>query len=195
MVFARWLSRRQEQRRAHALYGNLVAQARRPGFYADAGVPDTVDGRFEMIVIHCFLVLHRLKGEDTAARRLSQQLYDVMFADMDRSLREMGVGDLSVGKHVKRMAQGFHGRIAAYQTGLDAAEDGELVAALSRNLYGTASPTPAQLQGMVAYLRRETAGLKVQATGDLIAGKVNFGEPPRVAAETPEAAYVRPQSR
>lgn len=195
MALIRWWSRAQERRQAFALYGALVAQARRPGFYANAGVPDTVDGRFEMIVLHCFLFLHRLRGEGETAKRLGQQLYDAMFADMDRSLREMGVGDLSVGKHVKRMAQGFHGRIAAYEAGLDAADDGVLEAALSRNLFGTVSPTPEHKRAMAAYLRREAAFLAAQGSGELIAGKVSFGAPPDVADGASEAPRCGPESR
>ena len=84
-----------------AVYDAIVASARQPRFYADLGVPDTLDGRFDMIVLHLFLVLDRMKGEDEKFR---QNLTDYFFMDMDRSLREIGVGDLSVGKKVRKMA-------------------------------------------------------------------------------------------
>ena len=83
-----------------------MAQARQPGFYRDCGVPDSVDGRFELIALHTFLVLHRLKADATDTEALGQALFDVMFQDMDQSLRELGAGDLGVGPRVKRMAQG-----------------------------------------------------------------------------------------
>ena len=121
------------------LYKIVVAQARNPGFYRDCAVPDTLDGRFEMIALHLFLVLHRLKGGDPATAAAAQDLHDLFFADMDQSLREMGAGDLGVGKRVKQMAKGFYGRIAAYEAGLEGDGDA-LEQALRRNLYGTTDP-------------------------------------------------------
>lgn len=100
-----------------------------------------------------------------------------MFADLDRSLREMGTGDLSVGREVKGMAQAFYGRIQAYETGLDAA-DGVLEGAVARNLYGTVSPQQAHVTALAAYVRREDAGLAEQPSTDLLAGKIVFGSPP-----------------
>src|SRR3954454_20479676 len=88
---------------AHRLYAALVAAARRPGFFTEGGVPDTLDGRFELIALHAVLVLRRLNRE-REAQDLAQELFDTMFADLDRALREMGVGDLGVGSRVKRMA-------------------------------------------------------------------------------------------
>src|SRR5262245_48094906 len=98
----------------YPLYAAAIAQARQPVFYAGLRVPDTVDGRFELVALHVFLILQRLKSEPEATP-FAQALFDTMFADMDRNLREMGVGDLSVGKKVKAMAQGLYGRIAAYE--------------------------------------------------------------------------------
>ena len=114
------------------VYDAIVASARQTKFYADMGVPDTLDGRFDMIVLHMFLVLERMKGEDEKFR---QNLTDYFFMDMDRSLRESGVGDLTVGKKVRKMAEAFYGRINAYQ---NASEQGEAqwVEALERNVYG-----------------------------------------------------------
>jgi len=108
-------SRRKSVRGAAELaYRRVVEQARQPMFFTGFGVPDTVDGRFELICLHAFLYLHRLKSERPRSMAVSQAFFDAMFADMDRGLREMGTGDLSVGRHVKRMAQGFYGRIRAY---------------------------------------------------------------------------------
>lgn len=114
------------------VYDAIVASARQPRFYADMAVPDTLDGRFDMIVLHMFLILDRMKGEDEKFR---QNLTDYFYMDMDRSLREIGVGDLTVGKKVRKMAEAFYGRINAYQ---NASEQGEAqwVEALERNVYG-----------------------------------------------------------
>ncbi len=116
---------------AAALYDAIVAAARQPRFFAEWGVPDTVDGRFDVIVLHLFLVLDRLKGEPAEIR---QKLIDYFFSDMDNSLREMGVGDVSVGKKVRKMAEAFYGRLTAYSTAL---REGEvaLVASIERNVY------------------------------------------------------------
>lgn len=170
---------------AELAYRRIVDQARRPGFFADIEVPDTVDGRFELIALHAFLFLHRLKREQPQAAPLGQSFLDTMFTDFDRSLREMGTGDLSVGREVKRMAQAFYGRIDAYERGL--AEDGAaLEAALDRNLFGTAPAEPAHLEAMAEYLRREAAQLEAQPTAALLAGEVRFGPPP--APRLPAAA-------
>ena len=140
-------TRRRSIRDAAALaYGRVVEQARQPVFFAGYGVPDTLDGRYELICLHAFLYLYRLKADRPRSAELSQAFFDAMFADLDRALREMGTGDLSVGKHVKRMARGFYGRIRAYQDGIESAESA-LAAALERNLFGT-------VPGIVAADRR-----------------------------------------
>ncbi|MGH7248056.1 MAG: ubiquinol-cytochrome C chaperone family protein, partial [Pseudomonadota bacterium] len=111
------LFNRKSRTAVQALYGAIVAAARNPAFYADRGVPDTLDGRFELIALHAFLAIRRLKqSADSAA--YAQALFDTMFADLDRNLREMGVGDLSVGRQVKTMAKAFYGRVVAYERGL-----------------------------------------------------------------------------
>src|SRR5260370_13401957 len=154
----------------------VVEQARQPGFFFDGGVADTLDGRFELICRHAFLYLHRLKCEQPRAALFGQRFFDVMLADFDRSLREMGTGDLSVGREVKRMAEAFYGRIVAYQQGL-ASTDAALQPALARNLFGTAPPTPDRLTAMARYVRREAADLDRQSAAELLAGRVSFGDP------------------
>ncbi len=154
----------------------VVEQARRPVFFTELAVPDTLDGRFELICLHVFLYLRRLKDEGTGATLLGQHFVDTMFADFDRSLREIGTGDLSVGRQVKRMAEAFYGRIKAYEDGL-AGDDEALRAALARNVYGTASPSQDRLIRLAAYLRRESAALAVQPSAVLLGGEVAFGPP------------------
>lgn len=161
---------------AQALYAQVVEQARLPGFYRDLGVPDTLDGRFDMVVLHAFLVLHRLKAEGQAQGPVGQALFDLMFADMDASLRELGVGDLSVGKKVKQMATGFYGRVAAYEEGLATGGD-VLSSALRRNLYGTTTADPGHVAVMAAYVRRQAAALDGQPVAVLTEGAVRFVAP------------------
>jgi cytochrome b pre-mRNA-processing protein 3 len=166
---------------ARLAYDRVIAQARRPGFFVDGGIPDTVAGRFELICLHAFLYLHRLKREQPQAKPLGQRFFDVMFADFDRSLREMGTGDLSVGREVRRMAEAFYGRIAAYEDGL-ADGDAVLQAALARNLFGTAPTAPSRLAAMADYVRASAARLARQDAAELLAGEVSFADPP-VATE------------
>lgn len=161
---------------ADRAYGAIVSQARLPAFFTALGVPDTLDGRFELVCLHAFCFLRWLKAEGAAASALGQQVVDTMFADFDRSLREIGTGDLSVGRQVQRMAEAFYGRIRAYDDGL-AGDDEALRSALERNVYGTATATPTQLERMAAYLRRETAALAAQPASSLLAGDIAFGTP------------------
>jgi cytochrome b pre-mRNA-processing protein 3 len=168
--------RRRKERRATArtAYGRIVARAREPWFYVDWSVPDTLDGRFELLALHAFLVLNRLKPE-TEAKNFAQDLFDTMFTDLDRGVRELGVADVGVGKRVKAMARGFFGRIAAYDKGLG--DETELEAALRRNLFGTIAspgPTPEQVARAARYLRHQAAVLADVPVAMLLAGEVPF---------------------
>lgn len=177
MALANLFRRGTETDAAHRLYLEVVKQARQPRFFAALGVPDTVQGRFEMIALHAFLVLHRLKRHHDQSARLAQELFDVMFDDMDRNLREMGTGDLGVGKRVKRLAEQFYGRIAAYEAGL-AADEAGLCRALKRNIYGAEAPDAGPVRAMADYMRREAGALGAVPLAELLAGRVGFGPPP-----------------
>jgi len=170
-------TRRRSIRDAAALaYGRVVEQARQPVFFAGYGVPDTLDGRYELICLHAFLYLYRLKADRPRSTELSQAFFDAMFADLDRALREMGTGDLSVGKHVKRMARGFYGRIRAYQDGIESA-DSALAAALERNLFGTVPGSSPQIAEMAEYVQAAVGELARQPAAELLSGRVRFPVP------------------
>lgn len=172
--------RRQREQAARTLYGAIVEQARLPRFYEAWGVPDTLDGRFDMVVLHAWMVMRRLGGVE-GGKDLAQDLFDLMFADMDHNLREIGVSDLAVGGKVKAMAKAFYGRCAAYDQGL-ASSPADLEAALARNLYGTVSPQAGQVTAMAEYLRCQADAVGTVAGDALLAGKVAFMPP--VAPET-----------
>lgn len=161
---------------ALALYSAAVLQARRPEFYVDFGVADSLDGRFDMITLHVYLVLRRLRAAGAAAQPLSQVLADLMFDDMDQSLRELGVGDMGVGKRVRRMAEAFYGRVAAYDQALSG-EAGAIESALARNIYRGNPPAAPILQRLAGYVRRQETALDTQAFADLAAGRVLFADP------------------
>ena len=165
---------RQKKERAAAekLYAAIVRGAREPVFYERFAVADTADGRFDMIVLHAFLVLRRLKAEPEAAD-LAQALFDRMFIDMDENLREMGVGDLAVGARVKKMAKAFYGRAAAYEQGL-AADGPNLEEALHRNLYRHADVPPPALRAMATYIRSQADALSAADLKTLLAADEIF---------------------
>jgi cytochrome b pre-mRNA-processing protein 3 len=150
-----------------------VEHARAPDFFLRLEVPDTLDGRFEMIALHMFLILNRLKAEHAATEEFAQALFDAMFADLDRGLREMGATDMGVGRRVKEMAKAFYGRVAAYEKGL-AGDDPTLSEALKRNLYGTVQPSAQTLSAMVRYMREQAQALARQPTQALLRDNIEF---------------------
>jgi len=157
---------------ARALYDTIVDQARRPEFYLHAGVPDTLDGRFDLLALHVFLVLHRLRADGDRTAALAQALFDRMFVDMDRNLRELGVGDMSVGRKVKTMAKALYGRIAAYEPGLT--DPAAMAEALGRNLYRGQPPAPGIVERLGRHVSATAAALSHQSTDALLAGQVRF---------------------
>ena len=168
---------------AHRLYATAVEQARHPAFYLGSGVPDTPDGRFDMIAVHVALLLRRLRKDHAVAAEVAQALFDLMFADMDQNLREMGIGDIGVGKRVKAMAQAFYGRLSAYDSGLDSAEDGKLTAALKRNLYRKTAPCDAAVAALAAYVRREAEALDALGLDQVMRDGWRFGPPPGLGGD------------
>ncbi len=157
---------------AASLYAAVVAQSRRPVFYAELDVPDTVDGRFDILCLHVFLVIDRLGGAGREGRRLAQAMFNQMFLDMERAVREMGVGDLGVAKHVRRMMKAFNGRCLAYKNGLE--DPAELEEALVRNIYGTTTADGAALSALVAYVRQCRAVLGAQPDTLVTKGSIAF---------------------
>lgn len=158
------------------LYETVVTQARKPAFYLDLGVPDTPDGRYDMIMVHAFLVMHRLKRDHDEATETTQALFDLMFEDMDKNLREMGAGDIGVSHRIKDMAKAFYGRIAVYENGLNEAP-GSLEAAIERNVFRKSESVDGQIKAMADYMRRQVAVLGGQITAHLLSGQIEFEDP------------------
>jgi cytochrome b pre-mRNA-processing protein 3 len=156
-----------------ALYGMIVAQARTPCFYQDYAVPDTINGRFDLLVLHLVLVIERL-NRDPALKDLAQGLFDRFCADMDDNLREIGIADLKVPKEMRKMGEAFYGRAQAYRAALAASDDAALVEALVRNIYGGMAPAAARL---AAYARQSLKDLEAQEASTFEAGKVRLPDP------------------
>jgi cytochrome b pre-mRNA-processing protein 3 len=169
------------------LYGAIVAQARDPAFYRNYGVPDTSNGRLEMIVLHTVLVLSRLEAEGGAVRPLGQGLFDYFCGDVDANLREMGVGDMAVPRKMKAVGEAFYGRKRAYDAALANPEPAELVAALARNVeLGTDEPGAAER--LAAYVREVAGKLAGIDDATLLRGQVAFPDPATVVAPQPTGA-------
>lgn len=160
-----------------ALYQAIVAEARRPALYRDCGVPDTAEGRFEMLALHAALVIRRLQAEGAPGRVHAQALFDLMFADMDVNLRELGIGDLSVGKQVKRLARQFYARLQAVDVAFAAGDPAALEPALRANVYhggayaAGAVPSAAQIAALVAHLAAREAQLAAADGAGLLRGE------------------------
>ena len=157
-----------------ALYGAIVAQARSPAFYRDYAVPDTLDGRFELILMHMALVLQRL-GTQTELQPVGQEIFDLFCTDMDRNLREIGISDVKVPKEMERIGAAFYGRKAAYDVALKSATEDGLVEAISRNVYASPEPPP-NAERLAAYMRKAAAALEGQSSAEIGRGALKFPE-------------------
>lgn len=151
MIFNLFRKETEQEKRVTELYGAIVAQARQPIFYLEYAIPDDVNGRFEMIVLHAYMLFHRFRDETEEARALGQKVFDHFFLDMDHSLRERGIGDLSVPKKIKKMAQAFYGRVDAYDKARAEGKE-QLAAALSRNFFPEAETTRPEAQSLAEYV-------------------------------------------
>lgn len=156
-----------------AIYGMIVAQAREPLFYQGLGVPDTVNGRFDMVVLHLWMVLRRLRAASEGPA-LAQAVFDRFCDDMDDNLREMGVSDVGVPRKMKAFGEAFYGRGMAYDKALEAGGSA-LSQALARNILN--SEEAAAGEPLAAYARRAIAGLAAAADETLTAGRIAFPAP------------------
>ena len=161
-------------------YTAITRKARRPVHYGMGGVPDSFDGRFDMMALHVHLVLRRLRSDGVARDDIGQELFDIFFRDMDQAMRESGVGDLGVGKKIRKMAQAYYGRAAAYDTAMgkeapsDMSHKAALVDVLSRNLYpdNETGADTARLEALADDVFEMEAKLQNRSVDDILAGQV-----------------------
>ncbi len=161
------------------LYGTIVAQARSPAFYRGYGVPDTVDARMDMIVLHLVLVLRRLRVGQSPGP-VGQGLFDRFCQDMDDNFREMGVGDLAVPKRMRRVAEAFYGRAKVYEAALSSSDAAPLEAAVARNVFGQAE-APLGARRLAAYMQAAAGRLEAQTDDALGRAELDFPDPEAVA--------------
>jgi cytochrome b pre-mRNA-processing protein 3 len=170
----RLIRRDRHERAGFELYGAAVAAARDPFLYLATGVPDTLDGRFDMVSLHAFLVIDRLRDERSPGPALAQAVFDAMFSDMDVNLREMGVGDLSVGRKVRVMWEAFHGRAAVYTAALKADDTAALEAALERNVWRGAPAPDGAGQALARAVLAQRRHLATRPLANLVRGVIDF---------------------
>lgn len=169
-----WLANRSHNRRtARSIYGAIVDRSRAPAFYVECGVADTPEGRFEMVVLHLFLLLDRLRSANESHAGLGQRVLEAFVEDMDDSMREMGVGDLSVPKRVRRAAAAFYERAAAYRAVLGSPDADALERVLVGAIPGLGENS-AHGRDLARIVRAASAGLASLADEDILAGRWSF---------------------
>jgi hypothetical protein len=182
-----WLTRSQTaKRKALDLYGVVVTAARRPSFYGPERVSDTPEGRFDLIALHLFLVAERLTSVKPEGEEQARHIIEAFVTDMDDCMREMGVGDLTVPKRVKRAAAVFYERTGLYRDALAVrtkAGDGAdpLSAVIAATLLQSEKPSQFS-NDMATYVRSSHAGLERTKYSDVTDGNVAFASPPLVTA-------------
>ena len=153
---------------ARAVYAACLEQVRRPVFYTDYRADDRFEGRFDLLLVHLFCVLHVVGDKDGA---FNQALFDVCFADMEQTLREMGIGDMGIPKHMKRMMKAFNGRMTRYEEAY-ASGKGAMIEALRLNLYGTCENVKdSDIKKMKSYIESIFEDLKID---DILQGSIQF---------------------
>lgn len=151
---------RPRQRPGEALYGLAVQQAREPAFYTTLGVADRIDARFELYTLHVLLLVMRLRDEGEQGAEAAQALFDTYVSALDHALRELGVGDISVGKKMRRLGEAMYGRMTAYEGPLRDGDPGALAASLARNVFE--SDDPAAGEALAVYALASRARLAAQ---------------------------------
>ena len=150
-MFFNWLKHRTARKRAAAgLYQSARTQSRHPVFYANWGVADTMDGRFDVLTLHVALLMARLGQKGKQGQKLAQAVFDAMFRDIDQTLRETGVGDLGVPKHMAKMMKAFNGRVHVYHAAINSNDNAALELAIARNIYRM-EHIPAHAHDIAAY--------------------------------------------
>ena len=189
-MIARLFRREGARRRAiEGLHLRIIEASRVPALYERLGVPDTVEGRFECLVLHTVLVLRRLNRLPAPAAEVAQDLVNSVFLQLDASLRELGVGDFGVPKRMKKLGQAFYGRAGGYDAALDAGDREALRATLARNVLGLDGTAAAsEASGLAAYVMTADAALDGSNLDTLLASRLDLPDPADFAAgagETP----------
>ncbi|MQB43525.1 ubiquinol-cytochrome C chaperone [Rhizobium sp. ICMP 5592] len=177
MIFGLFRKRNHNQIIVVRQYGVLTAMARQPVFYTDYDVPDTVMGRFELLSAVMILFFRRTRSSATSGQELAQEIIDAFFEDIDYSIRELGIGDNSVPKRMKKLAGMFYGRLESYAAAMNGNDRDALATALQRNIYPKpAEDTPSML-GLADWMMMAEAHLASVTEAEVATGSATLPQP------------------
>lgn len=165
---------RQEKQLADALYNHIVLAARQANLYGENGAPDTANGRFELIILHIFMLFRRLQDDDSLVQSVKQKTFDRFLEDMDMSLREIGVGPDGVPKRIQKMLESFYGRATAYQTAIESSDQAELTLTIARNFYADGKANDAGALALADYVFKAIEILDNADTQQIIKSDFEF---------------------
>ncbi len=173
------------ERSAHNLFAQIIEHTRQPVFYTDYAVEDSLDGRFDLMAMHMSLVINKLdqSAQEQPVSDLKRMLQEAMFDNLDLAMREVGVGDLGVGKRVKEMAEAFYGRIKKYQEHLKLHDRSKLQEAIHRNLYRERETSPGILDGITDYYLEQWQNINEYDLSGVLAGNVRFNLPTGIESD------------
>ncbi len=174
MIFGLFRKRNNNRSIVDRQYAILTAAGRAPAFYTDLGVPDTVMGRFEMLSLVFILYFRRTRASATSGQEIAQEIVDAFFLDIDYSIRELGVGDTSVPKRMKKLASMFYGRLESYAKALDAGDREVLATALARNIHPQAGETAEPMVGLADWAFAAEAALSAADEAEIATGSVQL---------------------
>lgn len=181
-MFGLFKKKKPYEQQSFDLFLSAQEAARDPYFYEELAVPDTTEGRFDLLLVHLFLIIHRVKDEE-GGRALAQALFDSVFFNIDEGYREIGVGDMGVPKRIKKLMLAFNGRMHAYEQSI-AAGRAELEAALDRNLYNLVhfeDGDTSVLNAMSGYVLKNTKHLQSQSITAIMGGHIDFIAPEKIS--------------
>lgn len=178
MIFGLFRKRNHNQIIVVRQYELLTSTARQPVFYTDYDVPDTVMGRFELLSVVMILFFRRTRSSATSGQELAQEIVDAFFEDIDYSIRELGIGDNSVPKRMKKLAGMFYGRLESYATAIDVDDRIALAAALRRNIYPKADEGAASMVPLADWMMTAEAHLAAVTEAELATGSAALPLPP-----------------
>ena len=175
-MFKSYYKNKQLKNTAHEIYGSIVAQSRKPVFYATWNIPDTIEGRFEVLVMHMALFIHRMDQIGPDGASFGQLVAEAFIDDLDGSFREMGVGDLAVPKRMKAASEAYLGRLLTYNGALKNKNRAELVIGISRNMINDENRETAQVDALADYMLRSSDRLGTQELDQVLSGQLVFAD-------------------
>lgn len=183
MIFGLFRKRNHNQIIVVRQYELLTSAARQPVFYTDYDVPDTVMGRFELLSVMMILFFRRTRSSVTSGQELAQEIVDAFFEDIDYSIRELGIGDNSVPKRMKKLAGMFYGRLESYAAAMDGNDRAALAVALQRNIYPKMESSAPSMAALADWMMSAEAHLAAISEADLATGSATMPIPPRLGQQ------------